>query len=257
MRKSVKWFIIIFVVLIIGGRYGYVLYGSFGIDADGYTADQKGKEVAYKLHGAYSQAEINQCFRDINIDPDPENLAKLEDMIISGAVKPTPELKKCIEKRVDGYASPKQDLTKAAKAVREITAGEPELIWTPVGEMKYTPNQPGWQTRKITVPAGEGKCRITCVKGYDQFYTDINTTRYVEPTGAPRAQEILLEDTRFSTPMAQLIKVKGITYAVKTGNFSCDTEVEASFSPNMQYSYLNYDRNGGQATFIIEKQMPE
>ncbi len=257
MRKSVKWFIIIFVILIFLGNYGYIMYGSFEVDTDGYTADQAGKKVAYKLHGAYSQAKIDQCFRDIGIDPDPKNLERLESKILSGALKPNDALKECIEKKVDGYASPKQDLTKAAKAVREIVAGEPELVWTQVGEMKYTPNQPGWQTRKIAVPAGKGKCRITCTKGYNQFFNDYGHTEYIQPGGWRSAQDITLEDTRY-TALAQLIKVGGITHSVKSHEFSCNTEVEASFTPNMSPDDpSDYAKNQGEAIFFVEKQMPK
>lgn len=151
MKKWQKWAIALCIVVVVFSRYGYIFFGSFGIDTDGYVADQNGKSVAYKLHGAYNQAEIDQCFRDININPTPKELAKLEGMIRSGAMTASPELKRCIEKRVDGYASPKKDLKNAAHAVKNFFADDPEpqLFKTIV----YNPRQYGPRGMTINIPS--------------------------------------------------------------------------------------------------------
>ncbi|MFA5986686.1 MAG: hypothetical protein WC819_05060 [Parcubacteria group bacterium] len=141
-------------------------------------------------------------------------------------------------------------------AIGKKFVDEPEPVWTPVGEMKYTPNNPDWTTVSITVPEGEGLCRIKCVRGYYQYFTDKGSTSYIEPGGRSYAQKLALEDSRY-TPLAQLIKVNGVTNSVRTHEFSCGGKVvKASFKPNMHSTIPeDFSKNEGDAIFLVEKQI--
>ncbi len=129
---------------------------------------------------------------------------------------------------------------------------EPDPIWVAVGEMSYVPNQPGWTTKKISIPPGISTCRITCVQGYNQYFTDKGYPVYIAPTGKGSAK-VILEDNRFA-PHAQLIRVNNITKKVQSHDFVCDDTVQASFVPNMQSSDpTNFHGNTGTAVFVVEK----
>lgn len=126
MNKWQKVAVAVAIAVVVVSNYGYIFYGSTGVDSDGYFADQSGKKAAYEVHGAFKQAEVDQCFKELNIDPTPANLAKLERDIRSGKRTASHALQQCIEKKIDGYASPKEDVKKVAKAVKKAFAGEPK-----------------------------------------------------------------------------------------------------------------------------------
>ncbi len=165
MKRSTKWLIAIAVLAIFFGQYGHIMYSWVGLDTDGYTADMKGKKVAYKLHGAYKQAEIDNCFRKIGIDPD--DLDDLLEKIKSGAVTASPALKRCIEKKANGYASPKKDLGNALTGLKKIVAGkpEPQLIKT----IHYNPRKYGVGGMPINI--GEYSY-YKCSGRYHQSWSD-------------------------------------------------------------------------------------
>ncbi len=168
MKRSTKWLIVIAVLAVFFGQYGHILYSWIGLDTDGYTADMKGKKIAYKLHGAYKQAEVDSCFEKIGIDPD--DLDDLLGKIKSGAITASPTLKKCIEKKAEGYASPKRDLGNALTGLKKIVAGKPRSQLC--GQLTYTPKQWVGGT-KISAPSN---CKIPYtieVSGtYFQIFSD-------------------------------------------------------------------------------------
>ncbi len=181
--------------------------------------------------------------------PEEEGLREKKDSEIERA-------EKCLEQIIKGSASPRDDIPKMVKGVADMFSSEPDLVWTQVGEMKYTPNQPNWQTQKITVPAGESKCRIRCIHGYDQYFANRNHWSYVTPEGWPNAQNTILEDMRY-TPLAQLIKVGGVTNAVNSQKFNCNSEIEASFISNQGRKPIDVEKNRGQVVFVVEKLLPK
>lgn len=150
-----------------------------------------------------------------------------------------------------------QKTAEFGSAVTSAFASKPELEWIRVGEIKYTPNQPDWYTQKVSVPAGNGKCRVKCVWGYNQYFNDLGMTEYVKPDGRSSAINLALEDSRFE-PLAQLIKIDGIIKPVESHEFDCGTEFEVSLKPNLRQTQPNeFDRNIGRALFDIEKQLPK
>ncbi len=168
MKKSTKWLIAIAVLAIFFGQYSHILYSWVGLDTDGYTADMKGKKIAYKLHGTYKQAEIDACFKKINIDPD--DLDDLLEKIKSGAVTASPALKRCIEKKAEGYASPKKDLEDALTGLKKIVAGKPEPQLC--GQLTYAPKQQVGGMR-ISVPSHCNTPYTVKVSGsYSQLFAD-------------------------------------------------------------------------------------
>ncbi len=167
MKKWQKWGILICIISVLVGRYGHILYGSFGIDSDGYVADQKGKKIAYKLHGAYEQAEIDRCFEDLGFDPD--NLNTLLKNLKTGTLTASPALKKCIEMKAEGYASPKKDAKRLLKAVRGVFKDKkPELVMPPI---TYTPGEVGPQQDLIVyVPGNNEPYFVECSGSYQQVW---------------------------------------------------------------------------------------
>jgi len=177
MKKSTKWLIVLAATAIFLGQYGYIMYSWLGIDIDGYTADKKGKKVAYKLHGAYKQAEIDGCFRKLGVDPD--KLDGLLRKIKSGALTPSPALKRCIELKAEGYASPKKDLKKITAFLdhKDDNVTIPKLI----REVNYNPRECGIGGMTISIP--QGYSRYECSGKYHQIWERGGSGRWVGCTG--------------------------------------------------------------------------
>ena len=139
MKNWKKWLVIALAVIVIVSEYGHVFFGSFGVDTDGYTADQLGKKSAYKLYGEIKQQEINSCFRNFGIDP--MHIDDVKKLVASGAINVTPQLMDCIQKKIDGYASPKKDIKEAANGIKDFFTSKPDsqLFRT----VKYNPRKSG------------------------------------------------------------------------------------------------------------------
>jgi hypothetical protein len=180
--------IFIFVVLVVCGKYGYVLYGSFGIDSDGYTADQHGKEKAYELLGVAKQAEIDQCFEDAGITKDP---AKLRAEVLKfnkssdADMKKLSDIKQCLEKKVNGYASPKQDVKDLLKDIKEMFSDPPEPQREVVFQKKVAPRLGG----AYLVTAEPGYKYFVKVSGcHNQYNWDGDENRFSEVSACAGGQ---------------------------------------------------------------------
>lgn len=138
--------------------------------------------------------------------------------------------------------------------ISKIFEGKPELVWLSVGEMTYDAKNVGWSKVTITIPQSHNAvCRIKAVQGYHQYFKIIDNHYYIPPEGRARAG-CILEDTRF-TPLAQLIKVNGVTNAIQSNEFDCSSgNVIAEFTPNMQTTdSSNFYKNHGKPVFVVEK----
>ena len=173
MDKWIKAGIAVCVLLVFFGQYSHILYSWFGIDADGYTADMDGKKIAYKLHGAYKQAEINKCWKGIGIDPD--NLDNLLKKINSGEKTADKAMQRCIEMQADGYASPKKDFEK----LKTFFTGKPEPKL--IKSVQYNPRIHGVGGMTVSIPGGY--THYKCSGKYHQIWSDGKAGKFIGCSG--------------------------------------------------------------------------
>ncbi len=217
-------------------------------ERDAKVLNKRGKDAITAFN-----ALLKKKFDHLTSD---ELIQKSDTFLRDGSI--TPKEYKIIKKeetRRENTTTKKmlRKVSQKLESAKNIFADEPEPVWTDVGEMSYIPDEP--KRKRVSTLLEDtrpGMCIIECRSGYNQYFDNRGGTLPIQCGGRSRVDAIP-EDGRFPI-LSQLIRVQGVTYAVKTEPFPCSDRVTADFLPNASTQEKDYFiNNTGKAVFVVKK----